>query len=157
VTAAARICARTEHCARRAAVSLLAFADAREGRACGRLVACEIVCLSEFGEHERGIRRLVLRAEGFGGTCEMFDCRGVLSMTQVDVAERIMRGGEAALIVRPCKKFERGFEQREREVCAVAPQKRRAFGECARGFIRRIRRRISRRRRVVPTCRRHSD
>jgi hypothetical protein len=133
---------------------LLAFADAREGRACAGLVAGEIISLAEFGEHERGVGRLVLRSEGFGGATEMLYGRGVLSMTQVDVAERGMRGGEAAPVVRPCEKFERGFEQRERKVCAVATQMRRALCECAFGLTRRALRLCPVRREQVARARR---
>lgn len=86
----------------------------------------------------------------------MFDGRSVLPVAQIDVAERIMRGGKAALVVRPCEKFERGFEQGERKVCAVATQVRRPLGERASpGLIRCIRRRRSVRRRptVLNCCR----
>lgn len=74
----------------------------------------------------------------------MFNCGGVLAVPEIDVAERIVCGGEAALILRCGEKFERGFEQGEREVCAVATKVRRALGECARRFVRRVCRRLGR-------------
>jgi hypothetical protein len=74
------------------------------------LVAREVISLAEFGEHERGVGRLALRAEGFGCAPEMFGGGRVLPVPEIDVAERVGSGGEAALVVCLCEEPERGFE-----------------------------------------------
>src|ERR1051325_5966225 len=145
VMLAVAVAARLDDCA--CALTILALLnDLGKGGAGVLFAAGEIESLAEFGVHQIGVRRLVPSVIPIGGRLVMRQRQFILPLSEIDIAERIVRGGSADLIACVGELFERRLEKRQRLIGAVAAQERqplleRSLGLCA-CLVRLCRRRV---------------